>query len=160
MAQSARTIPAHFPQPLGMQLLRAEAQRQASIARQEIVTDLLAVLNEVRDTAVRTKLLRLVQTHFKKGLLCAQKARELWPDSAAVEETFSERPDTKPAQLRKHRALFEQLDKVQQRSLALLDSSFEHIQLIMERLQPTPSPEQSAGGSGPGLATKPNGAIP
>jgi hypothetical protein len=158
MAQSARSIPANYPQPLGMQLLRADAQRQDSIARQEIVTDLLAVLNETRDTAVRAKLLRLVQTNLKRGLASAEKARDLWPDSEAIEKGVADRPEAKPAQLRKHRALLEQLDKVQQRSLALLDTSFEHIQLILDRLQPTPAPEQNGEGSGPGLATKPNGA--
>ena len=140
-----------------MQLLRADAQRQASIARQEIVTDLLAVLTETRDTAARGKLLRLVQTNLKKGLAAAEKARAFWPDLEAIEKSFAERPDTKPAQVRKHRALLQQLDKVQQRSLALLDTSFDHIQLILDRLQPTPAPDQSAGATGPGLVTKPAG---
>jgi hypothetical protein len=140
MAQSARSIPANFPQPLGMRLLRADAQRQASIVRQEIVTDLLAVLSEARDSAVRAKLLRLVQANLKKGQSSAEKARELWPDDELIEKTFAN-PDAKPSQLKKQRALLEQLDKVQQRSLALLDSSFEHIQQILERLQPTPQPE-------------------
>jgi hypothetical protein len=149
MAQSARNIPANFPQPLGMQLLKADAERRASMVRQEIVTDLLAILAEARENAVRSKLVRLSQANFKTAQTCAQRARELWPDEDEIEKTFADRPEIKPVQLRKHRKLFDQLNKVHQRSLSLLDTSFEHIQLILDRLQPS-SPIDAAN---TGLAT-------
>ena len=136
MAQTIRTIPASFPQPLGNRLLNADTQRQISILRQEVVTELLAVLGEVREGGVRTRLIKIIETNLRQGLAAARRSEELWPSVDEVKQTIQARPETKPALVNKHLKLFEQYDRVQHRSLGLLADSFEHIRVILDRVQP------------------------
>ena len=148
MALSARSIPSNYPQPVGTQMLRAEAQRQASMLRQEILTDLLSVLADAREPSVRQRLVRMAETNLRGGIRAAEKAQALWPERQELEELIAKRVDTKPAAAKKQLQLFEQLDKVHHRSMALLTDSFEHIRVILDRVHP-PDPgavqaEQSA----------------
>ncbi len=135
MALAPRTIPANFPQPLGTRIQKADTHRQASMLRQEFVTELVVVLAEAREGAVRTRLIKLIETNLRLGMAAARKAEDLWPEMGEVRDLV-EKNATKPAVARKHLKLFEQLDRVQRRSLALLENSFENIELILERTQP------------------------
>jgi hypothetical protein len=143
MAQSARTIPANYPGTLGIQILKAEAQRQASMLRQEVVTDLLSILSETRETNVRNRLIKLVEANLRAGLTAAQKAEDSWPEAAEAKELLENRKDAKPAVARKQLKVFEQCDRVHRRSLALLNDSFDHIRVILDRLQ---VPTATSGG--------------
>ena len=136
MAQTPRSIPANFPQPLGNQILKAESQRQASMLRQEFAADLIAVLTESREPGTRGRLIQLVESHLRLGIRAARKAEDLWPELEEVRDVVAKKAEAKPALARKHLKLFEQFDRVQQRSLALLENSFENIQLILDRIQP------------------------
>jgi hypothetical protein len=140
MARTVRNLPVNYPQPLATQILKAEGHRQASMLRQEIVTDLLGVLNEAREPGTRVRLLKLIESNLKSGMTAAEKAEELWPTLQDVREVLTADTEAKPAATRKHLTLFEQFDKVHHRSLELLKSSFEHIHVILDRLQP-PEPE-------------------
>jgi hypothetical protein len=51
---NSRTLPANYPQRLATQILKSEAQRQAGILRQEVVTELLSILAESREAPVQT----------------------------------------------------------------------------------------------------------
>ncbi|MFO1498454.1 MAG: hypothetical protein U1G07_08700 [Verrucomicrobiota bacterium] len=145
---SNRTIPANYPQPLGNQLQKADAFRQASMLRQEMVTDLLAVLSEAREPGVRQRLIRLVESHLKAGMTAAQRAEDLWPTEEEAGQMIAAKPDLKPAAAKKHLKVFQQWNKVQHRSLELLESSFENISLILARLRP---PEPIAETPKPGV---------
>jgi hypothetical protein len=140
MARTSRTLPANYPQPLATQILKADGHRQASILRQEIVTELLGVLSEAREPGIRVRLIRLVEAHLKAGRNAAAKAEELWPEIDTVKEILTAKADAKPAASKKHLALFEQFDKVHHRSIELLENSFQNIALILDRLQP-PDPD-------------------
>jgi len=140
MARSARSIPPNYPQPIGTQLLKADAQRQISIVRQEVVTDLLSVLADLREPQVRQRLVKVIESNLRAGLTAAEKAESLWPELQAVQESLAAKADLKPALAKKHLKLFEQFDRVQRRSLALLAESFDHIRVILDRLQPPDSP--------------------
>lgn len=142
MARTARNLPANYPQPLASQILKAEAHRQASMVRQEVVTDLLTVLSEAREPGVRLRLIRLIEANLKTGVAAAEKAEELWPTVQDVRDVLTSDTEAKPSALRKHLTLFEQLDKVHHRSLELLESSHEHIEVILERLRPQEAAEQ------------------
>jgi hypothetical protein len=135
MAIASRSIPANYPQPLGSRIQKAEALRQASVLRQEFVTELVAVLAQSKETPVRDRLIKLIETNLRLGMAAARKAEDLWPELAEVREIV-EKNAAKPSTARKHLKLFEQFDRVQRRSLALLENSFENIQLILERSQP------------------------
>lgn len=148
MAQGSKIIPVTFPQPLGMQMARSEAWRQSSILRQEFVTELLAILAEAKETGARARLIKAIQANLGAGLAAARKAEDLWPERDDVEKTLSETTDLKPAQAKKHRKLFEQLDRVHQRSLSLLENSFDSVHLILERVQPAGRPAQTAPSTG------------
>jgi hypothetical protein len=137
MAQTARNLPANYPQPLGNQILKADALRQVSMVRQEIVTDLLAVLPDTHEPAVRARLVKLVEGHLKTGMAAALRSQELWPDMAKAKEIIHGDEKLKPATVKKQLRLFEQLDLVQRRSLALLENSFTNIRLILDRMQTT-----------------------
>jgi hypothetical protein len=136
MAQTARNVPPTYPQALGYPILKADACRQASMLRQEFVTDLLSALGDSRESAVRLRLIRLIQSNLKTGLAAAGKAEDLWPGLDDAKEALAAQAGAKPAMAKKHLRLFEQLDKVHHRSLDLLHGSFENIQLILDRLQP------------------------
>ena len=148
MAQSGRNIPATFPQPSGNQILKADAQRQISMLRQEMVTDLLSILSDSREASVRGRLIKLIEANLRHGWAAARRAEDLWPSLDDVRQIIEKRSDIKPAAARKHLKLFEQLDRVQHRSLALLSHSFENIRLILDRIQPTepvvPKPSAAA----------------
>ena len=156
MAQTPKSIPANYPQPLGTQILKADGHLQASILRQEIVTDLLGILNETREPAVRSRLVRLVEGYLKAGVAAAHKAEELWPSLEEAKETFAALPDLKPSLAKKHLKQFEQFDGVQHRSLDLLEASFGNIRVILERLRgpvsPAPAPA-AASAPPPGRVT-------
>jgi hypothetical protein len=134
--QTARSLPAHFPQPFGSQILKAEADRQMSILRQEIVTELLGVLAEARELGVRTRLIRLVEHNLKHGLRQAEKSEEVWPELGELEAALKDGDEIKPAAAKRYLGTFQQLDKVHRRSLDLLKDSFQNIRLILDRLQP------------------------
>jgi len=121
---------------LGNQIQKADTQRQVSMLRQEMMSDLLSVLGEARENGVRLRLIRLVELNLKRGLAATSKAEELWPDMQKVRTILDGQSESKPALARKHLKIFEQADKVHRRSLDLLHSSFENIQLILDRLQP------------------------
>ena len=126
-----------------MDLLKAEAQRQISITRQEIVSDLITVYAAAREPTVRKLLVRLIETNLRSGLVAAKRTDDLWPELQEAEAMIEEASREKPSTARKHRKLFEQLDRVQGRSLKLLHDSFDNIQLILDRMQvvaPLPSP--------------------
>jgi hypothetical protein len=148
MAQTPRTIPANYPQPLGTQILKADAQRQFSMLRQEIVTDLLAVLSDAREPQVRARLIKLVETHLHSGLAAANKAQALWPELEHVKEIIAKDTDTKPSVAKRHLHVFERLDRVQRRSLDLLHDSFENIQLILDRVRPVEPAKPKAAQDG------------
>lgn len=139
MAQTARNIPANYPQPLGNRILRADAQRQVSMVRQEMVTHLLGVLSETRDQSIRSRLIKLIESNLRSGILSARRSEGLWPSLDDARTAIEGRKDAKPAVVKKHLKLFEQYDRVQRRSLALLDDSFESVRVILERLQPSES---------------------
>jgi hypothetical protein len=145
MAQTGRNVPPTFPQPLGNQIQKADTQRQVSMLRQEIVSDLLSVLGEARESGVRLRLIRLVEANLKRGLAATSKAEELWPDMQKVRAVLDGQTESKPALARKHLKVFEQADKVHRRSLDLLHSSFENIQVILDRLQPVEPPSAQPG---------------
>lgn len=119
--------------------------------RQEIVTDLLGILNETREPGIRVRLFKLIESNLRAGVTASEKADELWPTLQEVREVLTADTKAKPAAMRKHLTLFEQLDKVHHRSLELLESSFEHIQVILERLQP---PEPAGPNTAPAKAAK------
>jgi hypothetical protein len=106
------------------------------MVRQEIVTDLLGLITDVREPAIRIRLLKLVRGHLRSGLASTQRAEQLWPALEEVKKRLQEDNSMKPAAAKRHLQLFEQLDRVQSRSLDLLHGSFDNIQLILERLQP------------------------
>lgn len=115
--------------------MKADAHLQASVLRQEFVTELVAVLAESREGSVRTRLIKLIEANLRMGMAEARKAESLWPEMGEVRESV-EKNAAKPAVARKHLKLFEKFDRVQRRSLALLENSFENIELILERTQP------------------------
>jgi hypothetical protein len=149
MAQHARSLPANYPQPIGTQILKADAQRQASMLRQEIVTDLLGLLPDTREAHVRARMVRLIESYLKSGAAAAERAEELWPDAVEVKELLAARAELKPATARKHLSLFDQLDRTHRRSLELLQDSFGNIRLILERLRPPEPPEAHADTTAP-----------
>ena len=132
-APTPRTLPANYPQPLGTQMLRADFQRQFSMLRQEIVSDLLGVLTEAYEPAIRAQVLKLIENHLRSGLAAARKAEDLWPDLEDARETISG-TELKPAVQRRHLKLFEQFDRVQRRSWPLLNDSFANVRLILDRV--------------------------
>ncbi len=134
MPKSPSQVPNSFPPALGFQILKSETQRQAAIIRQEILTDLVTLLDAVKDPAARKKLIGLIETHFKAGTRALEKSQELWPDTASVREEI-EAQETKPATQQKNLKLFEQFDAVHGKSIALLQTSFEHIHVILEKAQ-------------------------
>lgn len=140
MAQTPRSIPTNYPQPLGTRIQKADAQRQASVLRQEFVTELVSILSETKEPAVRGRLLRLIASNLKLGMTAARKAEDLWPELEDVKELVEKNGEAKPAVAKKHLRLFEQFDRVQRRSLALLENSFENIQVILDRTQPAEQP--------------------
>lgn len=136
MAQTVRNLPASYPQPLGSQILKADAQRQLSMVRQEVVTDLLTLLTSVRDPSVRERLVKLLEAHLKSGISAAQRSQDLWPEAEAVKKLIESDDKRKPTASKKFLRLFEQYDRVQRRSLALLEESFGHARVILDRIQP------------------------
>ncbi len=109
--------------------------------RQEVVADLLGVLNEARENTVRLRLMKLVEGNLKAGVAAAQRAEALWPTVQEVQETVAKLPQLKPALAKRHLTLFNQLDRVQRRSLVLLTDSFANIRVILDRVRP---PEEQA----------------
>jgi hypothetical protein len=135
---SPRSLPANYPPVLATQIFKSEAQRQAGILRQEVVTDLLSILAESREAPVRNRLVKLVEANLKAGLVAVQKAEDLWPDLDEAKEVIEGDGETKPAVVRKHLKVLEQFNRVHQRSLTLLKESFQHIRVILDRVQPPP----------------------
>src|ERR1051325_3312518 len=152
MAQSTRLLPSNYPQPLASQILKADAQRQVSILRQEFATDLIGVLAEARELPVRSKLLRLIEANLSSGLAAPQRSKDLWPEGTLVKELFGESTEHKPVQAKRFLKVFEQLDRVHQRSLSILGASFENVRLILDRSQLAPP----AVAKGPATAPKAN----
>jgi hypothetical protein len=136
MAQSIRTLPANFPQPLGSQILRADTQRQLSILRQEVVTELLSLLADAQDARQRQRIIKLIETNLRAGNAAAEKAENLFPNLDEVKQKLESQEEVKPAVVKKHLKAFEQFARVQERSLTLLHESFDHIRLILERVKP------------------------
>jgi hypothetical protein len=134
MAHSPRALPSNFPQPLASQILKAEAQRQQSIVRQEFATELIGILTEANEGTVRAKLMRLIEANLKSGCAAAERSRSLWPDLAAVKATFGEGSELKPVQAKRFLKAYEQLDRVHNRSLGLLADSFTNVRLILDRI--------------------------
>ena len=148
MANSPRALPSTFPQPLASQILKAEAQRQLSIVRQEFAAELIGVLTEAKEGTVRAKLMRLIETNLKLGIAAAERSKNLWPESAVVQGTFGESSELKPAQAKRFLKAYEQLDRVHNRSLGLLADSFTNVRLILDRIH-------AAQGSVPRVAAAP-----
>jgi hypothetical protein len=146
MAQP-RILPANYPQPLGNHVLRADVHRQMSILRQEIVTELLSVLGEAREPAVRSRLVKLIESQLRTGRAALEKAENLWPTLAEAKEAVQS-TETKPATQKRHLKLFEHFDRVQRRSWALLHDSFDNVRLIVDRVQPAERVEKGVSGAG------------
>ncbi len=140
MAQS-RSLPANFPQTLGVPMLKSEAQRQISMLRQEFVTELLGVLSLAREPGLRAKLLKLVEHNLRAGIAAAERTESLWPNANDARAFLENQVETKPTTVRKQVSVFEQLDKSHTRALGLLKDSFDHTRVILDRLQPAPLPE-------------------
>src|SRR6266404_3323766 len=97
-----RSLPVNYPQPLAAQILKADFRRQASMLRQEIVSDLLGVLTEAREPNVRRRLAKLIEANLKLGIAAASKEENLWPEIDQVKEIVGGRPEIKPATAKKH----------------------------------------------------------
>src|SRR5207248_3577328 len=97
-----RSIPAHYPAPLGVQILKADAHRQASMLRQEIASELLPLLGDAREPQLRQRLVRLVENQLRAGRASAQKAGDQWPHLQDVQERLTRATDLKPAAAKKH----------------------------------------------------------
>lgn len=139
MAKSPKTIPGNYPQPLGTQILKAETFRQISILRQEMATELLSILADAREPAVRSRLIRLIEANLSAGLTTARRAEDLWPDLDEAKEII-ESAGAKPSVAQRNLKLFLQFNDLQTRTLQLLNDSFGHVRLILDRVQPAPSP--------------------
>jgi hypothetical protein len=130
-----------------MQILRAEAQRQMSMLRQEVAVDLLGILSQSREAPARQRIIKLTEAHLRAGITAAERAEHLWPDVDGVKTAIEGEEETKPAAAKKHLRVFDQMDRVHQRSLSLLHESFEHIRVILDRVQPMePSPVPKSSG--------------
>jgi hypothetical protein len=149
MAQSFRTIPHNYPSSLAFEMLKANVLRQASMIRQEFVTELLSVLSETHEPNVRSRLTKLIEANLKAGIAAAQKCEAGWPEMENAKQVIESKTEAKPALGKKYLKLFEQMDRVQQRSLGLLRDSFHHTQVILDRLQaPAPTPPDAPGAPG------------
>jgi hypothetical protein len=135
MGRIARSIPLNYPPALAAPISKADALRQISIVRQEIITDLLSLLADTHEADVRRRLIRCIESNLKAGLLSSSKAESLWPSVEDATRLIQQRQDAKPAVSRRHLSLFNQLDRTHRRSLALLQESFQHGQEILSRLQ-------------------------
>jgi hypothetical protein len=127
-------------------MLKADAQRQISMLRQELLTELLSILTEAHEPGIRARIARLVETQLRSGLLALEKAESLWPSQAEAKEVIEE-PELKPALQKRWLKVFEQLDKVQSRSCGLLRDSFANVRLILERVQAGPVLSESTHAS-------------
>jgi hypothetical protein len=157
MAQSPRTLPANYPQPLAAQVLKADSHRQTSMLRQEFITDLLSLMADLREPAIRSRLVKMIESNLKTGLAAAAKAEEMWPSLDEATEMVANKPEIKPAAAKKHLKLFAQFDKVHRRSLDLLNGSFANVEVILKRLQPA-APSAKPIAASPGQALKKPGA--
>lgn len=108
--------------------------------RQEVVTDLLNILSVAQDPGIRLRLLRMIENNLRLGVASSERAKNLWPSLEDVKATVEGRPNIKPAAVKKQLKLFEQWDKVHERSLSLLSNSFGHIRVILDRLKPNDAP--------------------
>jgi hypothetical protein len=151
MAKNPKTVPASYPQPLGAHMLRADAQRLMSMMRQEIVTELLSLLADTHEAAVRQRVIRLIEGQLRSGLTALHRAKSLWPDLQEAKEAIDV-PEGKPALQKRHLQLYAQFDRVQQRSWGLLHDSFENIRLILDRVQ---RPERVGGETNKAALEKP-----
>jgi hypothetical protein len=149
---TTRAVPANYPQPLGSQMLRADGQRHISMLRQEILTELLSMLTEAHEPAIRSRLTRLIESQLRSGFSALQRAENLWPDSDEAREVIGG-SKLKPAVQKRHLKLFDRLDRVQRRSWDLLNDSFANVRLILDRVQSTarleraPSPASEQRGA-------------
>jgi hypothetical protein len=134
MAKSPRSLPSHYPQPLATGILKAETYRQASMLRQEIALELLNILAEIKEPAIRARLVKFVESNLAAGMVAARKSRELWPEVDEAQRIIFEKCP-KPASAHKNLKLFSNFDDLQQKSLRLLDDSFRNVRLILDRLQ-------------------------
>ena len=133
MAKSPRHIPNHYPEPLAALILKAETYRQASILRQEIVTDLIEIVTHITEPGARRKLIHLIERNLRAGLAAVEKAEKLWPDEKEAQQILQEKC-SKPATAQKHLKLFKEFDQVTKKSLQLLHESHANIQIILEKL--------------------------
>src|SRR5690348_12605931 len=94
------------------------------------------------------RLIRMIEGNLRAGITAAVKARDNWPKLPEVQQSIAQKSDLKPAAAAKFLKLFDQFDRVQVRSLTLLEESFEHIRVILDRLQ-APEPTQSRAPQAP-----------
>jgi hypothetical protein len=141
---TTRAVPANYPQPLGTSMLKADAQRQISMLRQETVTELLSILAETHEPAIRLRLIKLIENQLRSGLAAVERAEDLWPSLQDAREVILT-PDRKPAVQKRHLRVYEQLDRVQRRSWELLHDSFDNVRLILDRVQAAPRLELKPG---------------
>lgn len=116
-----------------MQILKADTYRQISMLRQEMATDLVGAVQRVVDPAVRRELLKVIAANLRAGRVAAERAAELWPsaDDAAQAIVGLE---IKEGQKKKFLQQFQQFTTVHSKSQKLLEDSFRHLGVILERL--------------------------
>jgi hypothetical protein len=113
--------------------------------RQEVATELLSLLADAQDLPLRQRIIKLVESNLRAGNAAAEKAESLFPELDELKQKLESLEEVKPAVVKKHLKAFEQFARVQERSLALLHESFDHIRLILERVKPAgPAPADKA----------------
>jgi hypothetical protein len=135
MAKTPKQIPEGYSQPLGMRILKADAYRQASMLRQEVAAELVGILGEREEHSLRRRLVRFIEQNVDAGTQAATKARETWPDHDEAMEII-DGTELKDSQKKKQREIFERFEGLNDKSHSLLENSFRHIRIILERLHP------------------------
>jgi hypothetical protein len=134
MAKSPKTIPNNFPQPLGMEILKAEQSRQECLIRHEFTAGLIQLLTSPGSGNLKPKLLQLAQQHLKAGIKAVEKAQSLWPEEQRAQELLRAAGEKKKGSA-KFLQLFREYEACQRKSLKLLHQSHEHIGIILEKLR-------------------------